>query len=71
MKMFIVDEIEAKSDLRFVGRDDSGQRMEIVEISREKHPFFVGVQFHPEFTVSLFSLIIFCIIFNFGKKNLF
>jgi len=46
----VVDEIEAKSDLRFVGRDDSGQRMEIVEISREKHPFFVGVQFHPEFT---------------------
>lgn len=32
--------------LRFVGQDESGQRQEIVEIN--DHPFFVGVQYHPE-----------------------
>uniref|UniRef100_A0A5B7ANS1 CTP synthase n=1 Tax=Davidia involucrata TaxID=16924 RepID=A0A5B7ANS1_DAVIN len=31
----------------FVGRDESGRRMEIVELPC--HPYFVGVQFHPEF----------------------
>ena len=34
--------------LNFVGRDDSGKRMEILEL--RDHPYFVGVQFHPEFT---------------------
>ncbi|KAB1212906.1 CTP synthase 1 [Morella rubra] len=33
--------------LTFVGRDETGQRMEIVELPT--HPYFVGVQFHPEF----------------------
>ncbi|GMP71243.1 hypothetical protein CsSME_00029733 [Camellia sinensis var. sinensis] len=33
--------------LSFTGKDESGQRMEIVELS--SHPFYVGVQFHPEF----------------------
>lgn len=33
--------------LSFVGRDESGSRMEIVELS--SHPYFIGVQFHPEF----------------------
>ncbi|XP_062158374.1 uncharacterized protein LOC133865880 [Alnus glutinosa] len=33
--------------LSFVGRDETGQRMEIVELPG--HPYFVGVQFHPEF----------------------
>ncbi|KAA8527214.1 hypothetical protein F0562_008557 [Nyssa sinensis] len=36
-----------KAGLLFVGRDESGQRMEIVELPC--HPYFVGVQFHPEF----------------------
>ena len=31
----------------FVGRDDSGKRMEILEL--KDHPYFVGVQFHPEY----------------------
>ena len=44
-----VDEIES-SGLKFVGRDETGQRMEIAEIHRSKHPFYVGTQFHPEFT---------------------
>ncbi|KAM7252299.1 hypothetical protein ACFE04_024182 [Oxalis oulophora] len=33
--------------LSFVGRDETGQRMEIIELP--SHPYFVGVQFHPEF----------------------
>ncbi|KAM9170250.1 CTP synthase 2 isoform 2-T2 [Pangshura tecta] len=34
--------------LKFVGRDTEGSRMEIIEL--EDHPYFVGVQFHPEFS---------------------
>lgn len=34
--------------LRFVGHDTDGQRMEVVEL--KDHPYFVGVQFHPEFS---------------------
>ena len=33
--------------LSFVGKDESGKRMEIVELP--SHPYFIGVQFHPEF----------------------
>ena len=33
--------------LRFVGKDDRGERMEILELP--DHPWFVGVQFHPEY----------------------
>ncbi|XP_057422957.1 uncharacterized protein LOC130716923 [Lotus japonicus] len=33
--------------LKFVGKDESGKRMEILELP--SHPFYVGVQFHPEF----------------------
>jgi len=30
--------------------DASGERMEIVELADESHPYFVAAQFHPEFT---------------------
>ncbi|CAL9018705.1 unnamed protein product [Prunus brigantina] len=33
--------------LKLVGKVDSGRRMEILELP--SHPFYVGVQFHPEF----------------------
>ncbi|KAI4374359.1 hypothetical protein MLD38_012364 [Melastoma candidum] len=33
--------------LKFVGKDESGKRMEIVELP--SHQYYVGVQFHPEF----------------------
>lgn len=42
----MVKQLEAKG-LRFVGKDETGQRMEIVELSG--HPYFVASQFHPEF----------------------
>ncbi|KIX96523.1 uncharacterized protein Z520_07789 [Fonsecaea multimorphosa CBS 102226] len=33
--------------LTFIGKDDKGERMEVMEL--KDHPFFVGVQFHPEY----------------------
>jgi CTP synthase len=42
----MVKQLEAKG-LRFVGKDETGQRMEVVELSG--HPYFVASQFHPEF----------------------
>jgi CTP synthase len=33
--------------LTFIGKDDKGERMEITEL--KDHPWFVGVQFHPEY----------------------
>lgn len=41
-----IDALEKKG-MRFVGRDDSGKRMEILEL--EDHPYYVGVQYHPEY----------------------
>lgn len=42
----LIDKFEQQG-LRFVGKDAEGRRMEIVEL--EGHPFFLAVQFHPEF----------------------
>lgn len=42
----LVPEIESNG-LKFVGKDESGQRMEIFEL--DNHPFFVGTQYHPEY----------------------
>ncbi|KAJ6393306.1 hypothetical protein OIU77_022721 [Salix suchowensis] len=33
--------------LSFAGKDETGQRMEIVELPN--HPYYIGTQFHPEF----------------------
>ncbi len=41
-----VDQFE-RAGLHFVGRDVSGKRMEVLEL--KDHPYFVGVQFHPEY----------------------
>ena len=40
------EEIES-AGLVFVGKDGTGQRCEIFEL--KDHPYYVGVQFHPEF----------------------
>lgn len=42
-------ELLEKHGLLFTGKDDTGKRMEIVELPREKHKFFAAVQFHPEY----------------------
>lgn len=36
-----------EAGLEFVGRDTTGERMEVFEATG--HPYFVGAQFHPEF----------------------
>jgi CTP synthase len=42
----LIERIEG-AGLVFVGKDESGQRCEIFELN--DHPYYVGVQFHPEF----------------------
>ncbi|CAL0310847.1 unnamed protein product [Lupinus luteus] len=42
----MISQLES-AGLSFVGKDETGSRMEIVELP--SHPFFIGVQFHPEF----------------------
>ena len=42
----LIEKIEAEG-LIFVGKDETGQRCEIFEL--EDHPYYVGVQYHPEF----------------------
>ncbi len=39
----------AAKGLKFAGLSPDGKLVEIVELSREVHPWFVAVQFHPEF----------------------
>ncbi|KAA3471435.1 CTP synthase [Gossypium australe] len=36
-----------EAGLKFVGKDETGKRMEVLELP--SHPFYIGVQFHPEF----------------------
>ncbi len=38
-----------KAGLVFSGKSPDGKLMEIAELPRAKHPFFLGTQFHPEF----------------------
>ncbi|XP_059172158.1 CTP synthase 1-like [Physella acuta] len=42
----VVEELE-KAGLKFVGHSEDNQRMEIMEL--EDHPYYVGVQYHPEY----------------------
>ena len=43
-----VDEIH-EAGLLFVGRDETGTRMEVAELPRSEHVYYVGCQYHPEF----------------------
>ncbi len=43
-----IDRIE-KAGLVFSGRSPDGVLMEIAELPKSEHPFFLGTQFHPEF----------------------
>lgn len=43
-----IDELE-KAGLVFSGRSPDGKLMEIAELPKSEHPFFLGTQFHPEF----------------------
>jgi len=43
-----IDDLE-KAGLVFSGKSPSGTLMEIAELPKSEHPFFLGTQFHPEF----------------------
>jgi CTP synthase len=43
-----IEKIE-KAGLVFSGKSPDGVLMEVAELSRDVHPFFLGTQFHPEF----------------------
>lgn len=43
-----VSAIQSKG-LHFVGKDETGERMEIAELRRDRHPYYVACQYHPEF----------------------
>jgi len=43
-----VDKIESHG-LHFTGRDSRGERMQVAELKRSEHPYYVGMQAHPEF----------------------
>ena len=43
----------SEAGLNFIGKDDKNERMEIVEL--KDHPYYVGVQFHPEFMSRVLS----------------
>lgn len=43
-----IEQIE-KAGLVFSGTSPDGRLMEIAELPKDKHPFFLGTQFHPEF----------------------
>jgi CTP synthase len=38
-----------EAGLCFIGRDETGKRMEIVHLRECEHPYFVGTQYHPEY----------------------
>ena len=40
-------DVLTQNGLNFIGKDDTGERMEIMEL--EGHPWYVGVQYHPEY----------------------
>ena len=42
----LIEQIEA-AGLIYVGKDETGQRCEIMEL--KDHPYYVGTQYHPEF----------------------
>lgn len=44
-----VDDLE-EAGFVFSGTSPNGELMEIAELPTDTHPFFVGTQFHPEFT---------------------
>ncbi len=48
----LIDDLE-HGGLTFVAKDETGKRMEILE--RSDHPYFVAVQYHPEFLSRLIN----------------
>jgi CTP synthase len=49
-----IEQLEA-AGLVFSGQSPDGRLMEIAELPTSEHPFFLGTQFHPEFTARVLS----------------
>jgi CTP synthase len=47
-----VEKLE-EAGLVFSGQSPDGHLMEIAELPTDEHPFFLGTQFHPEFTAQV------------------
>jgi CTP synthase len=43
-----VEQLESKG-LKFIGRDEKGERMIVLELPESEHPYYVATQFHPEY----------------------
>ena len=41
-----------RAGLRFSGRDETGRRMEVLELPADVHPFYMACQYHPEYVSS-------------------
>lgn len=63
-------ELEEKG-LYFTGHNIKGDRMDMVEMNQSEHPFYYGLQSHPEFKSQFFypSLPYFAFIMYAGKKE--
>lgn len=44
----LISQIEDQG-LKFIGKDESGNRMEMIELDHKLHKFFIGTQYHPEY----------------------
>ena len=42
------DKLE-KAGLKIAGTSPDGKLVEVIELDKKQHPFFIGVQFHPEY----------------------
>mmetsp|Transcript_78629 Transcript_78629/g.163439 ORF Transcript_78629/g.163439 Transcript_78629/m.163439 type:complete len:656 (-) Transcript_78629:65-2032(-) len=38
-----------QAGLLFTGQDENKERMDVIELPRSEHPFYIGVQYHPEY----------------------
>jgi CTP synthase (UTP-ammonia lyase) len=46
---------DSDGGLNLVGKDLKEERLSIIELDNKYHPFFLGVQYHPEYQTGLFS----------------
>merc|ERR1719281_1298 len=42
-------ELFEERGLVFSGQDESKERMDVIELQQSEHPFYLAVQFHPEY----------------------
>lgn len=65
-----VEKLE-QAGMKFTGKNKEGDRMDMVELSQDTHPFFYGLQSHPEFNGNPFlpSLPFYAFLMHASKQN--